>query len=52
MKMINLRLTEEQHAAIEAAAKKLGLGVSTFMRMASIRDAEILGFHPEQPKVD
>jgi uncharacterized protein (DUF1778 family) len=52
MKIINLRLTEEQHAAIEAAAKKLGLGVSTFMRMASIRDAEILGFHPEQPKAD
>jgi len=52
MKIINLRLTEAQHAAIEAAAKKMGLGVSTYMRMAALNHANALGFHEQQPEAD
>ena len=52
MKVLNVRMSEEQFAAIQAAANRSGIGVSTFIRMCAIREAETLGFHPEQPKAD
>lgn len=52
MKVLNVRMSEEQFAAIQAAANKKGMGVSTFIRMAAISEAEANGFHATQPRAD
>lgn len=51
-KEIRIRVSDGQHAAIEAAAAKMGMPMSTYMRMAALNHATALGFHPEQPKAD
>lgn len=38
-KLINIRLTQAEHAAIEKAAKAAGAQVAVFVRMAAIEKA-------------
>ena len=45
-------LSDDQAAAIELAAQKLGLTLSAFIRMAAVDAAAKAGFHAEQPKAD
>jgi hypothetical protein len=42
-KLVNIRLTKEEHAAIEKAAKAAGAQVAVFIRMAAIKDAAEAG---------
>lgn len=51
-KEIRIRVSDEQHAVIEAAANKMAMPMSTYMRMAAMNHANDLGFHEQQPKVD
>ena len=47
-----VNLTEEQNAALELAAHKVGMTVSTFLRHQGILAAAQLGFQVQQPKAD
>jgi hypothetical protein len=51
-KEIRTKCSEEHLAAIELAARKVGLTVSAFVRMAALTAAAKEGFHAEQPVVD
>jgi uncharacterized protein (DUF1778 family) len=42
-KSLIIRLTKEEHAAIEKAAKAAGAQVAVFIRMAAIKDAAAAG---------
>jgi uncharacterized protein (DUF1778 family) len=52
MKSSHVKMTAEQLAAIEIAADRVGLPVSTFLRFAALEKAEAMGIVPEQPKAD
>lgn len=45
-------MNEAQHAAIKIAADKSGMALATFLRWCALREADRLGIHSEQPKVD
>lgn len=52
MKSTHVKLSEQQLAAIEVAASRKGIAVSTFMRWAALEKAEEMGIIAEQPKAD
>lgn len=45
-------MNEQQHAAIRIAANKSGMALATFLRWCALREAERIGVHTEQPRVD
>jgi hypothetical protein len=45
-------MNEAQHEAIRIAANKSGMALATFLRWCALREADRLGVHAEQPKVD
>lgn len=51
-KEIRTKCSEEHLAAIELAARKVGLTVSAFVRMAALTAAAKEGYQAEQPVVD
>jgi len=48
---VNIKVAEEQHKLIDAAAKKVGLTVGPYMRLAALKLAE-LETQPTQVKTD
>lgn len=45
-------MNEAQHEAIKIAASKSGMALATFLRWCALREADRLGVHTEQPRVD
>lgn len=45
-------MNEAQHEALKIAASKSGMALATFLRWCALREADRLGVHSEQPKVD
>lgn len=45
-------MNEAQHTALKMAAQKSGMALATFLRSCALREADRLGIHSEQPKVD
>lgn len=45
-------MNEAQHTAIKIAAEKSGMALATFLRWCALREADRIGIHSEQPKVD
>ena len=45
-------MNEAQHAAIKMAAQRSGMALATFLRSCALREADRMGIHSEQPKVD
>lgn len=45
-------MNEAQHEALKLAASKSGMALATFLRWCALREADRLGVHTEQPRVD
>lgn len=45
-------MNEAQHIALRLAAERSHMKLATFLRWCALREADRLGIHSEQPKVD
>ena len=51
-KQSRVLMTDEVFAALTLAATKMGLPLSTFLRLCAIQEAERMGYHIAQPVAD